>query len=64
MSEWLLLSGDEMRARQALATAQGVLEEDPKTQPFVQALIRRDLELLVDSLRHQPESQLDTDEIR
>ena len=45
MSEWLLLADDEPRARMALLTAEGLSENDPLAQPFIKALIQRDLEL-------------------
>jgi hypothetical protein len=49
MSEWLLLAGDEAMSGLALAAAQGV-ERSPADHPFVQALIRRDLEMLLTRL--------------
>jgi uncharacterized protein Usg len=50
MSEWLLLAGDGDSSRLALATAKA-LGRRPASQPFVQALVWRDLNLLLQSLR-------------
>ncbi len=50
MSEWLLLAGDGASSRLALATARA-LASRPARQPFVQALIRQDLNLMIQSLR-------------
>ena len=50
MSEWLLLAQDETSARMALATAR-VLPARPADQPFVQALVRRDLVSILSSLQ-------------
>jgi hypothetical protein len=50
MSEWLLLAGDEASSRLALVTARA-LARRPASQPFVQALVWRDLNLLVQSLQ-------------
>jgi hypothetical protein len=55
MSEWLLLAGDEGSARLALAAAEALLEENPQDQAFVQALVRRDLQLALQSLKQMPE---------
>ncbi|MCL7453908.1 MAG: hypothetical protein M8467_12770 [Anaerolineae bacterium] len=49
MSEWLLLAGDEPASKLALAAAQEMVNSSPQ-QPFVKALIRRDLELMVRGL--------------
>jgi hypothetical protein len=54
-SEWLLLAGDERRARMALLAAERLSEKDLKNQPFVQALVRRDLELALNSLTQEVE---------
>ena len=51
MSEWFLLAGEETRSRLALVSAQAILEEAPQELPFVQALVRRDLELALRSLK-------------
>jgi hypothetical protein len=48
-SEWLLLAGEEKWARLALATAQAFQSQPPHEQPFVKALIRRDLQLVMSS---------------
>jgi hypothetical protein len=52
MSEWLMLAGDGEGSRLALAAAQA-LSESPRDARFVQALIRRDLELVLHSLDQQ-----------
>ncbi len=44
MSEWLLLTGDEPMARLALATAGAIGQVAASDLPFLQALVRRDLE--------------------
>lgn len=51
MSEWLLLAGEEKRSRLALAAARGLLREMPQEHPFIQALVRRDLETVLNSLQ-------------
>jgi hypothetical protein len=51
MSEWLLLAGDETASRLALAAAQALLEVAPQDQPFVLAMVRRDLVLALHSLK-------------
>jgi hypothetical protein len=58
MSEWLLLAGEEALSRLALASAQAVSQESP----FVQALVRRDLELALYSLKQMPELIPDTEQ--
>ncbi len=50
MSEWLLMAGDEHRARLALAAASAVLDRSPQDQPFLQALVHRELEKALQSL--------------
>jgi hypothetical protein len=62
MSEWLLLSGDETAARLALAAAQGILQ-GPADEPFLGALIRRDLSLAVRAVGRQPEMELGTEKL-
>jgi hypothetical protein len=52
MSEWLLLAGEQSLSRLALVAARAVAEEPPQEQPFLQALVERDLELALDSLKH------------
>ena len=49
MSEWLLLAGDGAAARVTLRTARA-LASRPAEQPFIQALVRRDLALILKSL--------------
>jgi hypothetical protein len=56
MSEWLLLAGEEALAQLALASAQAVAHEPP----FVQALVRRDLELALYSLKQTTERVVST----
>jgi hypothetical protein len=53
MSEWFLLAGEELWSRMALVSARSILEEMPQGHPFAQALVRRDLELAVQSLKQQ-----------
>jgi hypothetical protein len=55
MSEWLLLAGDEKACRLALAAAESMLNTDLPGQPFVQALVRRDLQLALHSLESTSE---------
>jgi hypothetical protein len=55
LSEWLLLAGEEMWSRMALAAGMAVREQDGAQIPFVQALVRRDLELTLDSLKQRSE---------
>jgi hypothetical protein len=56
MSEWLLLAGEDALSRLALVSAQALLEEAIQEHPFVQALVRRDLELALYSLERTPGS--------
>jgi hypothetical protein len=51
LSEWLFLAGEEMWSRMALAAGMAVREPGGAQVPFVQALVRRDLELALYSLR-------------
>ena len=51
MSAWLLLAGAEIESRLALAAAEALLEDNPQDQAFVQALVRRDLQLALHSLQ-------------
>jgi hypothetical protein len=53
MSEWLLLAGEEAQSRVALATARAMSSTAPRDLPFVRAMIRRDLEVLVQSMGQQ-----------
>ncbi len=57
MSEWFLLANDEHRARLALVAARAMLSGSLQDHPFLQAVVRRDLESTVYSLRsnHRPE---------
>jgi hypothetical protein len=52
MSEWLMLAGDGEGSRLALAAGLA-LSESPLDARFVQALIRRDFELVLHSLGQQ-----------
>jgi hypothetical protein len=54
MSEWLLLVGDETSSRMALATARA-MESSPAAQPFIQALVWRDLHLVLKNLQQDRE---------
>lgn len=57
MSEWLLLADDELRAKQAYAAAKAILEDPVQEQPFLQGLVRRDLEQALASLQDsEPDS--------
>lgn len=56
MSEWLLMAGDERRARLALVAAEAALDRSPQDQPFLRALVRRDLEKALESLEHDARS--------
>jgi hypothetical protein len=51
MSEWLLLAGDDRRAKLALVASRTMLAEVPQDHPFLQAVVRRDLGLTVHSLK-------------
>ena len=53
MSEWLLLAEEETWSQLALVAAQALEGPQPARHPFVQALVRRDLELAVHSLKQQ-----------
>jgi hypothetical protein len=55
MSEWLLLAGDEARARLALVAARAIPNQSPQEQPFLQALVRRDLNVLLQRLQQVSE---------
>jgi hypothetical protein len=48
--EWLRLAGEESWARLALVTARALSDGHPEQVPFVQALVRRDLESALTSL--------------
>jgi len=60
MSEWLLLAGDEVWARLALKAANAIEARSPQEQPFVLALIRRDLELVLHDLEQRTRDPLGT----
>ncbi len=60
MSEWLWLAGEALSAQQALAAAVA-MAESPQALPFVQALIRRDLELL-HGLAQEPGRTMDKEQ--
>jgi hypothetical protein len=51
MSEWFLLAGEEVLSRLALVAAHEILGEPAQENPFVQALVRRDLDLALHSLQ-------------
>ena len=55
ISEWLLLAGDEPRSRLALVTAQAMLSREASELPFVRALVRRDLDVALESLKSDSE---------
>jgi hypothetical protein len=52
MSEWLLLAGEQIWSRMALVAAHAALEKLPQGQPLLWAIVRRDLELTLDSLKY------------
>lgn len=60
MSEWLLLAGDEVWARLALSAAKAIEAGSPQEQPFVLALIRRDLEMVLHDLEQRTRDPLGT----
>jgi hypothetical protein len=55
MSEWLLLAGGESLSKLALVAAQALSGEPAQNQPLLQAIIRRDLEWALQSLKQDPE---------
>ena len=57
MSAWLLLAGDEERARMALVASRALAAGPAQDHPFLQAVVRRDLEWTLQSLKrnHRPE---------
>lgn len=57
MSEWLLLAGDREGSRLALVAAEALHKVSPQEHPFVQALVRRDLEFASFMLRQQSEPE-------
>jgi hypothetical protein len=63
MSEWFLLAGDEQRARMALVASRMMLDGPPQEQPFLQAVVRRDLESTLHSLRRTFRPEDDSKEI-
>jgi hypothetical protein len=63
MSEWFLLAGDEQRAQLALVASRAMLDGPPQDQPFLQAVVRRDLESTLQSLRRNPRLEEDSYDI-
>jgi len=59
MSEWLLLARDQIRARLALRAAKEIAAGSLQEQPFVLALIRRDLDLVLRDLEQGTRDSLD-----
>jgi hypothetical protein len=55
ISEWLLLSGDDTRSRLALVAAQALTDELQQNQPLLEALVRRDLNRVLQSLQQNSE---------
>jgi hypothetical protein len=53
MSEWLLLAGEEKWSRVALVSASEIAKDPPQGHPFLLAMVRRDLELAIQNLKHQ-----------
>ncbi len=64
MSEWLFLAGEEEWARVALATAEAMPNTAPRDLPFVRALIRRDLEVLLSSMGQQLEPKFGAEQFQ
>ena len=60
-SEWLLLAGDEHRARLALVASRAVLVGPPQDHPFLHAVVRRDLTWTLQSLKRNHRLGNDTD---
>jgi hypothetical protein len=56
MSQWLMIAGDEERARLALVAAHAARDRSPQDQPFLRALVRRDLERVLRGLEHDARS--------
>jgi hypothetical protein len=63
MSEWFLLAGDEQRARLALVASRSMLDGPPQDQPFLQGVVRRDLDSTLDNLRKNLRLEDDNKEI-
>ena len=63
MSEWFLLAGDEQRARLALFASRSMLDGPPQDQPFLQGVVRRDLDSTLDNLRRNLRLEDDNKEI-
>ena len=63
MSEWLLLADDQRRARLALVAANAALERAPQDQPFLRALVRRDLDRVLQSLEYTARSEADLEHL-
>jgi hypothetical protein len=55
MSEWLLLAGERAWAQLALVSAEALHQMAAEEHPFVQALVRRDLELALHDLEQMGE---------
>ena len=62
MSEWLLLAGDGQRARLALTASRAILAEPPQDHPFLQAVVRRDLEWTLQSLERNHRLENDSEQ--
>jgi hypothetical protein len=58
MSEWLLLAGEGTYARLAAASGRAIQKNTPEDQLFLQAMVRRDLERAVYSLKQEAESSV------
>ena len=63
MSEWFLLAGDEQRARLALVASRSMLDGPPQDQPFLQGVVRRDLDSTLDNLGRNLRLEDDNKEI-
>ena len=63
MSAWLLLAGDEQRARVALVASRALAGGLAQDHPFLQAVVRRDLLWTLESLRRNTRLEDDSEHI-
>jgi hypothetical protein len=64
MSAWLLLAGDQHRARLALVASGAISAGPPQDHPFLQAVVRRDLERTLRSLKRNHRLENDIEKIK
>ena len=62
MSEWFILAGEEELAQLALGSASALLEGELHKHPFMTALVRRDLEIVKQSLMQEAAPARRTDQ--